>query len=866
MFNRSKRTLLGLKFAATLALSWTWMACGGSNNGSDGGGDGDNRLCTTVEDCQDGERCFAGVCKPGDFCETKEDCPENFQCNLISQRCLQGECIEDKDCGLRKKCKDSICREQCGEVQCETGQVCDPETETCKPMPCTIGVAECGSNTDCLAGMTCDPVAHGCTECPSGFFCNMHQCFPAVTPCQTHTDCDVGQRCNPETNKCEPFPDSCDKDSQCSPKYCNLFTHVCQDDAFKGDCKNDDECHQAYGVDYYCHLRLHNCVLPLEEGQCYDTPDCQDSNLVCNLKNNTCAARGTVCGVDTDCNPGFVCRFSNCIFQCQSSCTDSWQCSGTDVCRNGCCMQDKSCYSAYDCTPPEQCIGGWCSPPLVCNDDSYEDNDNGTQAAVLPFPAKDVSDTYSNLNLCSDDEDWFAFDVPAGEDITVTMSFSDNNGDLDMQLFKDPAGSTWDLLGESTGSTDTEEISWSVVSANTRLYFRIYGYWGAQNVYTLKVTHGSNIIACSSNDVYEPNEDQNHAKQLVLPNPGPDTYNDLVICPLDKDWYSFALQANDALRARIEFTNSVGDLNLELHDSNGGRIDESDGTANFEEVQLPFAATAGNYYVRVGGWMDQSSPYSLKVWYFPQGVDPSCVDDGVEPNDRFQDATLLSSIARDMSLCGANRDWYKIQVAAGERIRVNAAYDAAQGSDLSLELYDGSGTTKLNSRDGSDGNADVVAQSAGAGLLYLKAFLSHPQPGFRDTYSLTLNRLASDCTDGGLEPNETSAAAKTLSTGEHTGLFICVKNQGQPDVDWYKISVAQGMHLTVGMDHLGSDGFLGGTLYEPDGITEIDSTFLNRDHEELYASTTNQAKTFLLKMESDKPAIDISYRVSVTIQ
>ncbi len=58
-------------------------------------------------------------------------------------------------------------------------------------------------------------------------------------------------------------------------------------------------------------------------------------------------------------------------------------------------------------------------PPLVCNEDTMEENDSSSAAKDLSFT--DGSIEVQNLQVCPNDEDWFSFDVVEGEQYSVRV-------------------------------------------------------------------------------------------------------------------------------------------------------------------------------------------------------------------------------------------------------------------------------------------------------------------------------------------------------------------------------------------------------------------------------------------------------------
>lgn len=841
-------------------------------NGDPDGGDGGPTLCVNPGDCQDDQKCLDGICRPLDYCETSEHCEEGFYCNQINSTCVEAECLNDSECNPGEYCDEGVCKLYCEGVQCGAGERCNPDDGQCEPLPCTVASVTCESDADCAPGLHCDPVASGCTECPPGFFCNIHECFPLQLECRDHSDCAVEERCNPDTNKCETYPDTCETDRDCTPKYCNLYTHTCQDDPFTGECETDEECHQAFGEDYYCHPRLKNCVLPLGDGECYDTPDCDDPNLVCDLKTNTCAPRGTVCGVDSDCLADHVCINGTCVYQCppDKECVDDNDCEYGDVCRNSCCMEDQSCSSDWDCTYPEICEAGWCQEPLPCtHDDSYEDNDEPTTATAINFPALNQTEDHPSLVICRNDDDWYKIDVLAGDKLTVRIFFTHvSGGDLELKIYDDEASALSGIsVDSSTSSSDNEEVEHTAVVDST-YYVQVYGYSNGENTYSMQIEHGeAGVSPCSPDDAYEENDAWTTATPITLPAVGnTDLYQDMVLCSDDEDWFAIEVPAGEGVTVRINFVDADGDLEMKLYDDTQTQVDSStSGSANVEEVTFTRVSTTATYYVKVYGYYSADNDYTMEVEN-PGGVVIDCTDGGLEPNDTAQTATpVIAGEHTGLFICEnpLDTDWYSFTVPAGGRLEASIAFDDDEGN-LNLYLYESDGTTQVDSSTGYTDLETVFSPRVSASTTFLinvaASTLTWDTP-----YTLTVvEHPPIDCSDAGYEPNDEAAAATSIGVGDQTGMIIC---QTDPyDEDWYSVSILDGerMHFSIAFDH--NQGNLNLYLYESDGTTQLDSsTVYDADTEQVDGPRARGDSTYLVRVMASTLDFDVTYDLSVTV-
>ncbi len=104
-------------------------------------------------------------------------------------------------------------------------------------------------------------------------------------------------------------------------------------------------------------------------------------------------------------------------------------------------------------------------------------------------------------------------------------------------------------------------------------------------------------------DVYEPNDTSSEAAAL-----GEGGFSGLNIGSADEDW--FVVEANGAtVTARIDFSHSTGDLDMQLLDENGSQIDSSAGTSDSEEVD----GADDKVYVRVYGYNSATGDYDLTI-------------------------------------------------------------------------------------------------------------------------------------------------------------------------------------------------------------------------------------------------------------
>lgn len=115
-----------------------------------------------------------------------------------------------------------------------------------------------------------------------------------------------------------------------------------------------------------------------------------------------------------------------------------------------------------------------------CPEDPLEDNDSSAAPATLG------EGSWTELTVCKDDEDWYRFGLTAGQVLDLTVSFTSDLGDIDLELY-DAAGV---MVGDSGTVEDVEQISFTATDAGDYDLRVFIWEWDEnwQNVYDLGVT------------------------------------------------------------------------------------------------------------------------------------------------------------------------------------------------------------------------------------------------------------------------------------------------------------------------------------------------------------------------------------------
>ncbi len=369
-----------LFFSVALALVVFALGCSSGNTKPDSGtldADGNNGgendcpvLCTSDDDCCDGQSCHDGVCSAGSECPSgcNYECDKTAGevCNPATKKCETGappvNCVDDCSCYAGESCIGGQCKPMGGdEVQCDTDDDCDDgykcQDHSCRP-------SSCQTREDC-AGPTClvcknnectapPPVCQGNNDCCVGFKCNFGTCTPESTGCQSDSDCDDPEfpRCNTETGDCIP---ECVADIDCP-----LAGYVCIDNHCVSPGCTPEQCQQGQ----WCDVSDGNC-----KPGCDANDDCTPPQT-CNYNTHECGQVDCCGGI---CNPADQ-YCDNLTCQCINLCTEPDDCPENFDCdtNTGKCMcTDLACPAGSHCDANSgDCVrdGDECDPtdPTSC--------------------------------------------------------------------------------------------------------------------------------------------------------------------------------------------------------------------------------------------------------------------------------------------------------------------------------------------------------------------------------------------------------------------------------------------------------------------------------------------------------------------
>ncbi len=440
--------------------------------------------------------------------------------------------------------------------------------------------------------------------------------------------------------------------------------------------------------------------------------------------------------------------------------------------------------------------------PAECVD-VHEPNDAPEISTNLNSPVQDA--------VACDDGDVDFYDINVTEvpaDLTVTATFNNTFGHIDMELL-DLDGVT--VLDTGDGIGATESVTARINTPGTYLV-RAFLAEGGQNVaYNIRSTLRGAVVC---DDPFEENDIRADAALIT-----PGTYNELTVCtggdPDTNDFYAIYLEAGDAITVDILFLNADGDIDLTLFDIDGTTaLDTSASISDNEQVEAT-ARNSGFHLINVRMFSTNREAFYDMIIDAPERTPPVCEDDGSEPNNEPNEATLIDGPIEGLKSCRGDVDLFRVNVPAGQILNATLDFPHAQGN-LALDLRDADGQTVLLTSDISTANNSLerIIFRAPASADY---FLAVRGVGFAEnTYDLAVEVLdtlpVGPCQDR-FEPNNAPGGAFPLEAGTFEGLDICFD---QDEQDFFAVELPGNTILTV-------------TAFFDVDVADLGLSFIDRD-------------------------------------
>ncbi len=200
-------------------------------------------------------------------------------------------------------------------------------------------------------------------------------------------------------------------------------------------------------------------------------------------------------------------------------------------------------------------------------------------------------------------------------------------------------------------------------------------------------------------DRFEPNHDQATAKPLTA-----GSYPGLTLCDRVQDWFSLTLSRGDLLDVFVDADPLLEPVvTTRLLDPTGRIV----GVGNLALDRM--ASRDGTFYLR----MESTDPYVDYGLRLSISKGTPCGDDRFEPNDTPASATAVRDQGElnQLTLCGADVDYFLVDVPTGQGVSVELHYVPTEG-DADLQLLTANGATVLGTSATTD-PVETVQLTAG---------------------------------------------------------------------------------------------------------------------------------------------------------
>ncbi|MGC6417669.1 MAG: DUF4215 domain-containing protein [Bradymonadia bacterium] len=548
------------------------------------------------------------------------------------EQCDDGDRVDNNACDNRCELTPA-----CGDGSLDPQEACDDGNlragDGCSAL-CTIeplrdleaGQIDCRTFNTCLGD--CGPGDDACVQaCVNAASPEGQARLTALIDCITANGCDAAEGVDPDC-----------VDALCADEVTACFGPIVYPNG-------DDSCAQLF-----------DC-----------SAECEDMNCM-----RRCISESSQAGVDQalaleDCAVANQCPDS--VGACaQASCVvEHAACFGEAGCGNG------RLEAGEACDDGNLVAGDGCSPICEveapgCLDDPFEDNDNAADSAAI------LADVYVDLQICEDDDDWYAIDVCAGGTLSVQIIFTHADGDLDMDL-ESIAGLS---LDSSASIFNEETVEWTNNGAvEETVNLRVFGFSGAENDYVMNIA----LVDC-----FDENELGGVEEGDLRLADGNDDSSGRVEIFSNGEWGTVCDDFFDLADARV-VCRQLGFADAERIDVD---VPGGDGPILLDDVEclgdeerlLDCASRGLGQHNCV-----HSEDIGVVCTNNAVGGGPdNCIDDAFEPNDDAESAALfIPGNAGELQICAFDADFYEVTVCPDGRLVATIDFDANEG-DLDMEL------------------------------------------------------------------------------------------------------------------------------------------------------------------------------------
>lgn len=471
--------------------------------------------------------------------------------------------------------------------------------------------------------------------------------------------------------------------------------------------------------------------------------------------------------------------------------------------------------------------------------DYLESNDTLTTAANLGTGDRVESDL--SIHAPGND-DYYRWIAPAVGNAVVTVSFQHALGDIDVAVY-DHAGT---LLGSSTGTGNSEQVTIPGIVPGEEFYIRVYGYAGAVNPTYDLVVDGPTI----EQDYLEPNDcTPEGARHLGT---GDRSYANLALETVGAaDCYLWHAPADGLLTVDLEFRHDIGDLDVQVFDSAWNLLGESTSTDDDERVEL-VVRRGQAYFIDVYGYRDgMHYDYRLTL------DGPDVPADAYEPNDGFVQAALLGTgnvALTDLTIQDIyGRDFYHWISPANGDLAVDIAFDHQVGG-LDLYVFDATQNEIGRSTGGGD-TESVVIQNVARGHSY---YILVQAQAYQDAYDLHL--VGPPLLPDVFESNDSREFARRTASGDVTLSNLTLHSA--TDADYFRWVSPEGGALAVDLSFEHDAGDVDLFVFDEYGSLLGESTSTG-DLEHVSIAGVVRGQPIYVLVEGYRGALQYAYRLSI---
>ena len=237
----------------------------------------------------------------------------------------------------------------------------------------------------------------------------------------------------------------------------------------------------------------------------------------------------------------------------------------------------------------------------------------------------------------------------------------------------------------------------------------------------------------------------------------------------DSDWFAIELTAGETTFITLDQLDS--DLILRDAAGNFMAFGDMDFGAN-ETVLTTNVAQSGTYYVEVSSVFDFGVDYTLSATSSEDDFAGDTSTTGVLEIDGMATGTINFS---------DDRDWFAIELTAGELVRI-----ASDGFDADISLRSETGSfVAFDRRDFSTGENVILTQVDQTGTFYIDVSSSDSSLSYTLSASIVVDDFADD----------TSTTGVLEIDGTATGIL-----ETEDDSDWFAIELTAGETALITVD------------------------------------------------------------------